>query len=131
MRADSTSNIYVIPAPTSLTFGTATLLAAACCVQSLIWLASMSDKIMQSTRIRRFRDAPIAGTNGATEGKMRSVNDMVRFLLSIAAIPVFGGAGLAVLIIGERNFFSEQLMYQTEPIASIGMAELLIVVLAQ
>jgi hypothetical protein len=28
---------------------------------------------------------------------------------------------LAVLIIGERNFFSTQVDYQTEPIVSVGM----------
>lgn len=28
---------------------------------------------------------------------------------------------LAVLIIGERNFFSVQVDYQTEPIVSVGM----------
>ena len=28
---------------------------------------------------------------------------------------------LAVLIIGERNFFSAQVDYQTEPIVSVGM----------
>lgn len=133
MRGGAANNIYVIPAPTRLTFGAATLLAAACCVHALIWLASMSDRVLQSNWIKRFRDndaeerihAPIEGTNGATEGKMRNVNDMIRFFLSIAAIPVFGGAGVALLIVGEINLFSHQVQYQTEPIASIGMLHFL------
>jgi hypothetical protein len=40
--------------------------------------------------------------------------------LRILAIPVFGGAGLGILIVGEINFFSPQVDYQTEPMANIG-----------
>jgi hypothetical protein len=35
-------------------------------------------------------------------------------------ILVFGGAVLAILIIGESNLSSGQVLYQTEPMASIG-----------
>jgi hypothetical protein len=63
---------------------------------------------------------PISGTNGATLKKMKNVNDLVKFFLSVVEIPVFTGAVLAILIIGEMNFFSDQVQYQTEPMASIG-----------
>ncbi|KAK2595274.1 hypothetical protein QQS21_006989 [Conoideocrella luteorostrata] len=62
----------------------------------------------------------IEGTNGATVGKMKSVNDTIRVFMSVAIVPVFAGAGLAVLILGEINFFSKQMRYQNEPMASIG-----------
>lgn len=129
MRGGSASNIYVIPAPDRLTFGTATLLAAACCVYAILWLVSMLDKILEiNFGLQRDRDGlidePIEGTNGATRGKMRGVNDMVRFFLSVAVIPIFGGAGVALLIVGERNFFSPQVIYQNEPLASIGRSPL-------
>ena len=65
-------------------------------------------------------DQPIDGTNGATIGKMMGVNNRIRFFLSVVEIPVFVGAVLAILAIGERNFFSPQVRYQTEPIASVG-----------
>jgi hypothetical protein len=45
---------------------------------------------------------------------------VIRFFLSTVEIPMFGAAVLAILIIGEQNFFSSQVLYQTEPIASIG-----------
>lgn len=66
-------------------------------------------------------EQPIEGTNGATPKKMKGVNGMVRLLLSAVEIPLFGAAVLAILIIGERNFWSHQMRYQTEPIASVGM----------
>lgn len=65
-------------------------------------------------------DEPIAGTNGATLKKIMNVNSLISFFLSAVEIPVFVAAVLAILIIGERNFFSNPVKFQTEPIASIG-----------
>jgi hypothetical protein len=126
LRDGSVNNIYVIPAPDKLTFGTATLLAAACCIPAILSLIFMWDKILEINWKTRFGDKDdrsdelIEGTNGATIGKMKGVNDMIRFFLSVVEIPLFGGAVLAILIIGETNFFSPQVSYETEPIASIG-----------
>lgn len=128
MRGGSANNIYVIPAPDRLTFGTATLFAAACCIPAILSLVSMWNKILDINWKKRFGggddgdriDEPIEGTNGATLGMMKGVNAFVRFLLDAVEIPVFGAAVLAILIIGERNFFSTQVRYQTEPIDSIG-----------
>jgi hypothetical protein len=128
LRGGSVDNIYIIPAPDKLTFGTGTLLAAACCIPAILSLVSMWDKILEINWKNRTgggqtnerNDELIEGTNGATIGNMKRVNNVIRHLLSVVEIPVFYGAVLAILIIGERNFFSPQLMYQTEPIASIG-----------
>lgn len=128
MRHGSASNINVIPAPDKLTFSTATLFAAACCIPAILSLIFMWDKIVEvnwktSFGGRRENERihePIEGTNGATIGKMRSVNELVRKFLSIVEVPVFGAVVLAILVMGERNFFSSQVMYETEPIASIG-----------
>ncbi|KAI1485196.1 hypothetical protein F5X96DRAFT_691239 [Biscogniauxia mediterranea] len=59
-------------------------------------------------------------TNGATISEMRSINNIIRMFLSTLEIPVFNAAVLAILIIGEQNFFSPQVSYQTEPITSVG-----------
>jgi hypothetical protein len=128
MRRGSANNIYVIPAPDKLTFGTATLLAAACCIPAILSLLSMWNKILEINWKTRFGDRdeeervdePIAGTNGATIEKMKGVNNLVRLFLNAVEIPVFVAAVLAILIIGERNFFSPPVRHQTEPIASIG-----------
>ncbi|KAG4271773.1 hypothetical protein FPRO04_10720 [Fusarium proliferatum] len=124
MRGGSANNIYVIPAPHTLTFGTATLLAAACCVHAVLCLVSMWDRVLEINWRRRFgkptNDAASEDDESANKGVMKKVNDTIGFFLRILAIPVFGGAGLAILIVGEINFFSPQVNYQTEPMANIG-----------
>ncbi|KPM40519.1 hypothetical protein AK830_g6074 [Neonectria ditissima] len=128
MRGGAADNVYVIPAPDKLTFGTATLLAAACCVHAILCLISMWDKIVEINWKQRHRNGGeddqsntvIDGTNGATPAMMKGINGRIQYFLRVIAIPIFGGAGLAILIIGEMNFFSRQVRYQTEPIASVG-----------
>ncbi|KAB8299060.1 hypothetical protein EYC80_001185 [Monilinia laxa] len=126
MRGGSANNIYVIPVPDKLTFDTVTLLSAACCIPAILSLVSMWNKIRETNWNNRFGhkeepiDAPIEGTNNATVGKMKEVNSLIRFFLSAIEVPIFVGAVLAILILGERNFFSHQVAYQTEPIATIG-----------
>jgi len=125
-RSGSANNIYVIPAPFIITFGTGTLLAAACCIPAILSLISMWNKILEINWKTHFRqreehvDEPIEGTNGATLSKMRGINNMIKFSLSVVEVPVFGMAVLALLVVGEMNFFSPPVIYQTEQIASIG-----------
>lgn len=125
MRGGSANNIYVIPAPHTLTFGAGTLLAAACCVHAVLCLVSMWDRVLEINWRRRFgrqqeEDEETTEDGGANKGVMKKVNDTIGFYLKILAVPVFGGAGLAILIVGEINFFSPQVDYQTEPMANIG-----------
>lgn len=136
LRQGSTNEIFIIPAPQKLTFGAATLLAAACCIPAILSMVSMWNKILEINWKRHFghrninhdavqtqRDEDeeiIEGTNGATVGKMKNVNDIIRQFLSVVQIPVFVGAVLAIMVIGELNFWSESVNYQTEPVTSIG-----------
>ncbi|KAL4935911.1 hypothetical protein BDV06DRAFT_233874 [Aspergillus oleicola] len=131
IRVGSANEIYVIPSPNKLTFGTATLLAAGCCVPAIVSLIYFWSLILQDTwnkRVRSVRgvpdsdprDEPIDGTNGATVGKMLQINGLVRTVLSTVEAPVFAAAVLAILILGEKNFFSRPVDYGTEPIATIG-----------
>ncbi|KAL5046703.1 hypothetical protein BDW71DRAFT_63520 [Aspergillus fruticulosus] len=128
IRVGSTDEIYVIPSPNKLTFGTATLLAAACCVPAIVSLLYFWSLVLQDTWNNRFGDGTdidrrnelIEGTNGATVGKMLQINGLVRTVLSTVEAPVFAAMVLAILVLGERNFFSHSVNYGTEPIASIG-----------
>lgn len=52
--------------------------------------------------------------------KFNSGRELRRMYLRAFSIPLFIAALLAFIVIGERNLFSSQLRYQTEPIASIG-----------
>lgn len=131
LRQGATSEIYVVPKPVTLPFGMAMFLAAAECVPAILSLVSMWNKILEiNWKTRRGRGGPgkeqsedqgvIPGTNGATLKGMKDVNQAIRSLLSAVEVPVFGGAWLAVLVIGEINFWSAQVRYHTEPISSIG-----------
>ncbi|KAK4228708.1 hypothetical protein QBC38DRAFT_148830 [Podospora fimiseda] len=123
MRKGAADEIFVVPAPTILTFGTATLLSAACCIPAVLSMASMWDKILKINWKERFGDPDdeiIEGTNGATYGRMNQVNEIIRGLLSVIEIPLYAAAVVAILVIGERNFWSEQVYYQTEPMGNVG-----------
>ena len=129
MRDGAADNIYVIPAPTSMTFGTATLLAAACSLFAILCLISMLGQVLQYNWHRVFGskdeyddgcDETVGGTNSADRETMARINSTIGYYLKMTAIPVFGGAGAAILILGEINLFSKQVRYQTEPMASIG-----------
>ncbi|KIW18967.1 hypothetical protein PV08_03256 [Exophiala spinifera] len=127
MRRGSANNIYVIPAPDKLTFNAATLLAAACCVPALLLIISNWNKIreanaLESKRLKdRTDDHEPEGTDlFCTCGNHEPESAGNRRTRNFVATPIFGAAILSILIIGEWNFFSEQVAYQTEPIASIG-----------
>ncbi|KAF2689426.1 hypothetical protein K458DRAFT_427591 [Lentithecium fluviatile CBS 122367] len=128
IRSGPGVNIGIIPVPNIFTFNAGMLLAAACCLPAILSLVFTLDKILDINWKTRFGDQDedprldelIEGTNGATVGKMKDVNSMVRFLLSVIEIPLFVGAVLAILIIGEINFFSPQLTYLTEPNNNVG-----------
>jgi hypothetical protein len=126
IRRGPAAAIFVIPIPNRLTIGAAALLAAGCCVPAIISLVSAWLKIFEinwSQRLGEDREQePIEGTNGATTKRLKTVDNATQILLSSIEILVFGGAVLAVIIVGEMNFFSPQVMYQTETIESIGMS---------
>ncbi|KAI0837940.1 hypothetical protein F5Y06DRAFT_269416 [Hypoxylon sp. FL0890] len=124
LRQYSTNEIFVIPAPHVLAFNAATLLAAACCIPAVLSLISMWNKILEINWKITFGQGDgnqlIEGTNGATVEGMTKVNSMIRLFLSTIEVPVFSAAVLAILIFGERNFFSPEVSWQTEPMTSIG-----------
>lgn len=125
MRGGAAKNIYVIPVPSRVSFNAAMLVAAGVCIPAILSLIFTWDKILEiNWKKRREPEHPdelIEGVN-ITPREIRGINEKVRLFLTVIEIPLFGGAVIAILIAGELNFFSEQLMYQTEPMASIGMS---------
>lgn len=113
MRGGSANNIYVIPAPSTLTFGAATLLAVACCIHAVLCLVTMWGKVVETNWRRNSTACPPERTGNWLDQK-------IGYFLRILAAPVFGGVGLAILIVGEINLFSSQVQYQTEPMANVG-----------
>lgn len=129
LRGGSANNIYVIPAPSRLTFNTATLLAAACCIPAILLLVSMWIKIMQENGRRLRRRArrsgntlgeEAGGINGATAEEVNKANEAIQGILRRIATVLYGAAILVILIIGEWNLYTTQVRYMTEPMANIG-----------
>lgn len=125
MRGGSAMNIYVIPVPSALSFNAAMLIAAGVCIPAILSLIFTLDKILQSSYWTRRKtmpnsEAPPSDAIKLTAGEIRGINNTVARFLSVIEIPLFGGLVLAITIAGEINFFSPQMMYMTEPMASIG-----------
>jgi hypothetical protein len=102
MRRDAANNIYVIPAPTVFTLGTATLFCAACCIPPILSMVSMWNKILEinwQARFGRSKTAeelhqPIEGTNNATPMSVKKIEERIRAFLSVVEAPVFVAAVL-------------------------------------
>jgi hypothetical protein len=117
MRQDAANNIYVIPAPTRLTFGTVTLLCAACCIPAILTLLSMWNKILEINWKSRYGSPT---EKDPEETKTKDINNLIKRFLNVIEAPIFGIAVVVILILGEINLFSQEVRFQTEPIASIG-----------
>lgn len=92
MRKGSADDVNLVPRPYHLTFGAATLVAAASCVPGILSMVSIWNKIAKLNWNKQFgahdADEVIEGTNGATEKGMKSVNEVIRRLLSVVELPV-------------------------------------------
>jgi hypothetical protein len=68
----------------------------------------------------RDKKAPIPGTNGATLESMTKVDDHINNFLKIPEALLFSIAVLFIVVVGEMNFMSDQVSWQTEPMSAIG-----------
>ena len=123
MRGGAAANVNVIPVPSILTFNASMLLSAGFCIPAILSLIFTLDKVLEINWKRRRDterlDDRIEGAN-ITVREMKGINNVVRLFLSVIEIPLFGGVILTIIGIGEANFFSAQIRYDTEPMGSIG-----------
>lgn len=104
LRVGSADSIYLIPAPNHLGFGTGMILSAACCIPAILALTTLWGRIQRVQWCLVEKHNPGFGSTVITTSE-------------ILACSV---ATLVVLILGERNFWSPQVLYQTETISDIG-----------
>jgi hypothetical protein len=116
MRAQAQNNIYVIPAPSVFTFGQAMLFSAACCIPAILSLAAFSYQIKEF----HWRNNNEKKTDARADTTIKKADTTTGRLMKRVDVPVFSVVILAILIIGEINFWSIQVSWQTEPIGSVG-----------
>lgn len=98
MRRDAGSNIYVVPAPTILTLGTATLISAACCIPAILSMVTSWKTVLKlnwqahfhrETSVEQDLDRPVEGTNTATLATLKRSEALSRRLfLAVIEIPI-------------------------------------------
>ena len=121
MRSGAAKDIYVIPTPSRITFGMGMLFAAACCVPAALALISIYNKIVETNRKKRKRRLQAMDqTREVSPERIDRTNKIIRGLLRVIEIPVFGGAVLALVVLGELNFWSTPVNYMTERIGAVG-----------
>ena|ERR1700744_6022163 len=79
-----------------------------------------SDQSCANTQQDHHKKGQDDNSNAENEKEIRNINNIVTSLLSLVEVPVFSVAVLTLLIFGERDFWSPQMKYQTEPIATVG-----------
>lgn len=118
IRQGSANNIYVVPAPARITFGTGTILGAACCIPAVLHLISMRYKIRRVQWYAVF-GAKNKGKAVESEGKDNATFTIKKFPVVPEAL-VFGLVVAFILVLGEINFFTPEVSWQTEPMSAIG-----------
>ena len=135
IRKGTTDNIEVVLAPSQIPISMAILISAGCCVPAVLMLVSTWLKIREKNLEKKNRQRQnvdeaekslnevIEGTNGATRRRMNSINQNIRELLRVVELLVFTGAIIGVLVMGELNFFSPQLLRNVEEMSSVGKCD--------
>lgn len=98
-----------------------TLFTAACCVPAILSIVSIWFKISETNRKRKPAKSATDETQDVPTERIDRTNKLIRGLLSVVEIPVYAGAVLALVILGELNFWSHQVYFMTERIAAIGI----------
>jgi hypothetical protein len=130
IRSGSTNNIYVVPAPSTLTSHSAILLAVASCGPAIIMIFVMFNgiSIFEENGKTRIDDTgekgptsqiPAGSSSATSRGNVKIITLIRRVPKAVRYLP-FIGTALNILIAGEINFFSPQIRYQNEPMSSIG-----------
>ncbi|RMY03390.1 hypothetical protein D0868_07490 [Hortaea werneckii] len=85
-------------------------------VRSIVVEGVAHSQVSEEVLARLADDSQIKKRNAPDSKKSRVSESLGKYL----QISLFGGAVFAILVAGERNLFSSQMRYQTEPMANVG-----------
>lgn len=115
IRQGSANNIFLVPAPERITFGMGTLFSAGCCIPPVLYLVYMWIKILKNNWTQAF-----AENKEDVERASRPPGNLVRDILDYQEFVLFGALVVCILVLGEWNFFSVQVKWQSEPMTAVG-----------
>ncbi|KAH6669193.1 hypothetical protein F5X68DRAFT_216378 [Plectosphaerella plurivora] len=120
LRQGAASDIYVVEAPTLLSFRAGVLLSAGCCVHAIVWMLYMLEKILREEERNRVESGesrlfPMLSHRTSSFAVSKRTPIKTRIILV-----AFGAVGLALLVVGERNFHSKPLTFEIELISGVG-----------
>ena len=137
IRQDPSNPSQWVFAPSrGMTFNTATLLCAACCIPSILSLLSVWHKVMHFNWRRRWRRGNTEGVANEKKPQQeltqeernardlrvdeRWMDNRIRLVLGLVERIVFMGCILAIVVLGEMNFWSPQMRAGVEHINGVG-----------
>ncbi|KAI0205684.1 hypothetical protein F4808DRAFT_409892 [Astrocystis sublimbata] len=122
IRRGPTNEPFIILAPNRLTIGTVALLAAGSSIPPLLFQIYSWHKTLEDNWKRRFAPGEVegVGSNTINSPVTYGIKQGARYHLGRILIPFFYSIIVILLVLGEVNFWSRQVSYQTEPISSIG-----------
>jgi hypothetical protein len=122
IRQGSANNVFVVPAPERITFGMGTLFAAGCCIPPVLYLMSIWIKILKHNWLEDWaiREDDKQGAGGSTKAIPRNRKELVRKILDNQESLVIGAFVVCILVLGELNFSSAQVNWQSEPMSAVG-----------
>jgi hypothetical protein len=121
IRQGSANNVFVVPAPERITFGMGTLFSAGCCIPPVLYLMSIWIKILKHnwTEDWAIREDDEQGAGGSTKATPGNIKELARKILDYESL-VIGALVVCILVLGELNFSSAQVNWQSEPMSAIG-----------
>jgi hypothetical protein len=124
IRRGTAKEVFVIPVPNKLRFGAGIVISFGCCIYATIRLSPLWFNMF--VRVRKWRmvvEDPPDNTGEfprLTRKEVQGLDITVKRFLSVVEFPVSMSFCLALIILGELNFFTPQMTYQTEPFVTIG-----------
>jgi hypothetical protein len=121
IRQGSANNIFVVPAPDRITFGMGALFSAGCCIPPVLYLVYMWIKILKENWTAAFAvgDDEQDGDQGTTATPTKMDERVQGFLKWQESIWI-GALVFCIAVLGELNFFSAQIYWQSEPFSAVG-----------
>ncbi|KAJ8113590.1 hypothetical protein OPT61_g4312 [Boeremia exigua] len=117
IRTGTASDINVVPAPRKLSFSAGILISVACCIYISMPFFDIGLRAIEHTGVRQ--SVTKSASNDRDEMKISAI--FTRAFLGVVEVFFLAIlASLAIVVIGELNLFSAEVIYQTEPFVTIG-----------